>query len=390
MMKKLFKIIVIIQLFTLLFSCTENEKFDGTPEDNNLVFETITGVVSTNATFALPGQTIDFTATIPQDFATMVNDTIDIEAVTSTIGGSLRKKSVRLLPGQSSVTDKILVGGGGGTFFMPVDLKLNAINIKNSFPGKQFLLKSNVITIESGDTRVPADSDNKLQIKVAWESLTTRNRIECKISRVGSVALSLKGSITSANPNPSSNVIKIDGTQYPISYNTDLNTTAENFVLLNSQDILNNNGIVVRNEGKALLFEYSTSTVPVITINNATGTNLGGFVFSSVTTGSGTLYTSREYLILNSQIASTSSSGLESALGSYNAGNYKISINAISLESTPNDLKYRIIIKKPNGETFVYNGVYNQMTTTSGFKDIFSFSKVWYGDSAIYSNFTQL
>lgn len=390
MMKKLFKIIVIIQLFTLLFSCTENEKFDGTPEDNNLVFETITGVVSTNATFALPGQTIDFTATIPQDFATMVNDTIDIEAVTSTIGGSLRKKSVRLLPGQSSVTDKILVGGGGGTFFMPVDLKLNAINIKNSFPGKQFLLKSNVITIESGDTRVPADSDNKLQIKVAWESLTTRNRIECKISRVGSVALSLKGSITSANPNPSSNVIKIDGTQYPISYNTDLNTTAENFVLLNSQDILNNNGIVVRNEGKALLFEYSTSTVPVITINNATGTNLGGFVFSSVTTGSGTLYTSREYLILNSQIASTSSSGLESALGSYNAGNYKISINAISLESTPNDLKYRIIIKKPNGETFVYNGVYNQMTTTSGFKDIFSFSKVGYGDSAIYSNFTQL
>jgi hypothetical protein len=391
LMKNYFKIIATFLTISFVVSCSTNDKFEGTPESNKLIIETITGVVSTNSTFALPGQYIDFTATIPQEFATMVNDTIDIEAVTKTIGGSIRKATVRLLKGENVVSGKILVGTGGGTFFMPVDLKLNAINIKNSFRGKQFLLSSNVITIDSGDSSVPSDNDSKLQIKVAWENLTTGNSIDCKISRIGSIALTLKGSITVTNPNPASSTITISGTTYPIQFNTDLSVSATNFANSNHDDILSTKGIEVSAVGKALLFEYTTVTPPVITIANASGTNLGGSVFSSVNfSPGGSPKVSKEFPIFNSQLASTSSTGLESILVAFNPGDYKISINAVALESSPKDLKYRVIIKQPNGTTQVFNGVYTGMTSTSGFKDVLKFKKIGLGDSAYYTAFVQL
>ncbi len=384
-MINLIKTIVVFQILLIVVSCTTNDKFDGTPESNNLTIETITGTVSSTATFALPGQAVDFTATIPQEFAAMVNDTIDIEAVTKTLGGSLRRATVRLLPGINTINGKVLVGGGGGTFNMPVSLKLNAISLKNAIAGKHFLLTSNEITFDSGDTSVPVDSDSKFQVKVAWENLSTGNQINCKITRLNSVALTLKGSTVS-----SSN-ITVMGTQYPITYDTDLTTTASNFVSTHAVTILADKNIIVTSIGKSIFFDNSTDTLPTISIPSGSGTNIGGAIFTSANfAAAGSLEAPRSFSILNSQLASTSTTGIENQLAVYNPGNYKVSISPTVLESTPLDLKYRIIIKKPDGTTLIYNGTYNQATSTSGFIDILKFTKEGLGDDAVYSNIIQL
>jgi hypothetical protein len=43
-------------------------------------------------------------------------------------------------------------------------------------------------------------------------------------------------------------------------------------------------------------------------------------------------------------------------------------VQAADLEAPSVDLKYRIVVKFPNGDTKIYNGVYNAMSVASGLK----------------------
>jgi hypothetical protein len=383
-MKRLSNYAFLLCFTILMVSCTTHDKFDGTPEDNNLSIETITGTIVSSSNFVLPGQSVDFTAILPQEFVTMVNDTINVEAITSTLGGVLRKSSVQFLPGQQSVTSKVTVGGGNGSFFMPVEIKLNAIALKHAFPGKHFLLNSNVLSLASGDSTVPADNDSEFQVKIAWENLTVGNNIECKISRVNSTAVTLKGTVANSTFN-----IIYNGVSYPVTYNTDLSTTATNFFNANQAAFLSNN-IVLTAVGKSLIFSSTTSS-PVITVSSSTGSNLGGAVFNSLNfPASGSVINPRSYSVKNFQKTGTTSNEVEGSTYLYNPGDYKVTINAISLEETPKNLKYRIIIKQPSGVVTIYNEVYNGMTLTSGPKDVLSFTKTGIGDSSVYSNITKL
>jgi hypothetical protein len=379
-----------LSILILFFSCVpDNEKFNGTPEDNNLSIETVIGSISTPVTFALPGQLVDFTVTLPQDFVSKVNTKLTVEAVTTTTGMSIRKGYVTLNPGQNSGSGKILVGGGGGTFSMPVSLKLNAVSLETAFPGKQFLLTSEKVIVDSGDTSVPDDSDNKFQIKVAWESTSSGNPMTCSISRDNSTALTLKG-----NNWTSVKYIKISGTDYPIVFNTDLNTTAFNFKNLQGPIIQADKGIEVKSSGKALLFNFGVAGIQEILMSPFSATvppppSPFGVFFSGGNFITGTNLKSKSYQILNSQLTSTSSS--ETVETGFNEGTYIVSIIPSGvIEATTTNLRYRIIVKLPSGLVNIYNGVFNNITSTSPKKDIFKFTKTGLGQNADYGNFLQL
>lgn len=170
-----------LSLFT---SCDDNDdKFSGTPV-GVMPIETIQATVSTNTDFALLGQTIKFTATLPSEFRNLtLQDTVTVEASTITLGGSLRKGTVDILPGDYSAEGEIVVGGGGGAFDLTFDLKLTAISLKHEIQGKHYLIDSNTLTIASGNSSVPAENDSRLQIRVTWQNLTAPNVIRSKIVR---------------------------------------------------------------------------------------------------------------------------------------------------------------------------------------------------------------
>lgn len=168
---------------TFLASCVDDtEKFTGTPV-GVMPIETLTGTVTTDTDFALLGQKINFTATLPEGFRNIVTDTVTVEATTITLGGSVRRATVDILPGENSKTGEISIGGGGGAFDLTADLKLTAMNLKSPVPGKHYLLDSNVITIASGNSSVPSERDDRLQIRVSWQNVSSPNNIRVKVQR---------------------------------------------------------------------------------------------------------------------------------------------------------------------------------------------------------------
>lgn len=368
-------------IFLSLISCTKEDKFEGTPSLNGQEIETIKGTVVSNTSFALPGQTINFTATLPIDFINKVNQEISVEVQTKSISGSSRRTSIKFPKGQNVMTGKVLVGGDG-TFFMPVYMKLNAVKLTEEIAGKHYLLTSDDVIIDSGSTSVPVDDDSRLQIKIAWENKTTGNNFLCSIARVGSTAVSLKGSLSSSAK------ITISGTQYPFTFDTDLTTTATNFVTTYAAIISANKNIIVTKVGKAIFFKYVTLGPPVITIASTTtpanARNLGGSVFNSFIFSAGS-DSSKEYPILNSQLSSTTV--VESQAFAFNEGDFVVSIKPSVLEIDPSDVKYRIIIKQPNGDVLVSNGTFIAASATSSAKKVLTFSKTGYGDSAVYNQF---
>jgi hypothetical protein len=74
-------------------------------------------------------------------------------------------------------------------------------------------------------------------------------------------------------------------------------------------------------------------------------------------------------------------------------GTYKLKLGvttANDLVTSPVDMKYRIAIRFPDKHVEIYNGVYNNLSVSSGFIDILQFEKTGTGDSARYINFVNL
>lgn len=302
-MKKLKVLLFFMLGAAILVSCEDDDnKFTGSPV-GVMPIETLTGTVSTDVDFVLPGQTIDFTATLPAGFRDIVKDTVTVEASTFTTGGGVRRASVDILPGDESATGEIVVGGGGGTFDLSCDLKLTAINLKKVVPGKHYLMTSNTVTINSGNSSVPAENDSRLQIRISWENKTNPNNLRPKIVRTTGVE-----------------------TFFP-------------------------NGIEPR-----IQKSYPIYNSPII--NPVTGNP----------TPEGSNY-------------------------SYLPGTYKLKLGvttANDLVTSPVDMKYRIAIRFPDKHVEIYNGVYNNLSVSSGFIDILQFEKTGTGDSARYINFVNL
>ncbi len=289
----LYQLFIISSLFIFISCEPKEERFTGSPE-GKLVFENVTAIVSTTNTFALQTQEIDFTATLPQGFRSLVSGKVTIEATTTTISGSVRKASVDVLPGQNSATGKIVVGGGGGTFDSIYTLKLTAINLENPVLGKQYTLDSNVLTIGfGGSTRIPDEDSKTLLVRIVWENKVTPNQLNCYVTV------------------PSGNEFLISSA-----------TTFREYSIAK--------------------FAKKTSTGNIIPQNAA-------YAFSS--------------------------------------GDYVFSINANTIETTPIDLKYRAILRFPDGSVKVFNGLYNNLTLTSSKKQILKFTKTGIDDTSDYVNF---
>jgi hypothetical protein len=78
----------------------------------------------------------------------------------------------------------------------------------------------------------------------------------------------------------------------------------------------------------------------------------------------------------------------ESASFSWREGTYNLSLSAPSGlpdGSVPRDKEYRIIIVKPNGESEVFNGVYEDLTATSPQKLVLSITKTVDGDDVDFT-----
>jgi len=387
-MKNLKIVFLFILGAAFLTSCSDDdERFTGSPV-GAMPIETVNATVSTDASFALPGQTIKFTVTLPADFRAIVTDTVTVEASTFTLGGSVRRGTVDVLPGQDSATGDITVGGGGGTFDMAFDLKLTAISLKKEVPGKHYLIASNTINIASGNSSVPAESDNKLQMILSWENLDKPNTVRVKVGRVGQTAIGLAGA-------SGSRTINVAGSPYVATFATNLTTTASNFVTNYAATILANSGITVTSSESAILFNYSTATPPVIT---TTGTGLAGSTIYSVDTQvlPGTQPTiSKSFFVRNEPRVNPNTGRIvvENGTSAYGAGDYLVQIGATSandLAVSPTDLKYRIAIRFPDGHVEIFKGTYFGMSVAGGFKPVLSFTKTGTGDASQYTNFSNL
>jgi hypothetical protein len=78
----------------------------------------------------------------------------------------------------------------------------------------------------------------------------------------------------------------------------------------------------------------------------------------------------------------------ESASFSWREGTYILSLSAPSGlpdGTVPRDKEYRIIIVKPNGESEVFNGVYEGLTATSPQKPVLSITKTVNGDNVTFT-----
>jgi hypothetical protein len=380
-MKNTFKFLFIFLFSTFLLSCVQSDKFSGSPV-GIIPIETIVANVSTSVNYALPGQKINFKATLPQDFRSIATDTVTVEATTVTKVGSIRKAYVDILPGSNFADGEILVGGGvGNQYDSNFTLSLTAIKLKKEISGKHFLLTSNVLTIDSGLTSVPVDNDKGLVVQFSWQNITKQNLIQLRTIRDKSVSITFNKSfisgITKIKLSPTATIT------YDAIFSTDLKTTAFNFA--NTYPILPG-GITVTAINNSLIFNYPNNTFTSPTVAPATGARVfrSGDNFLADQT--------KDFLIYKTQkVNSNGSLRAEDGLSAFNPGIYKFSLsaplaatNGLEFDPTPS-FRYRVILKYPDASVVIYNGVINNLSYTSGYKEVFQIEKTGMGDQTVYT-----
>jgi len=183
-MKNFKYIYLIAPLLVLFLSCeSDDEKYSGTPVGNQQ-FETIEGTISTNVIKAMRNQAIPFRVSIPKTF----KDTVSIEVTTLNLSGGRTRVSVDILPGDTEATDEIPCAGGP-LYDTTVDLSITGIALKTVESGKHYLIKSNVITLQTGNTSVPASDNSRLSVRFVWpEPGSQRNNIRLTVTRPAGLA----------------------------------------------------------------------------------------------------------------------------------------------------------------------------------------------------------
>ena len=164
-MNKISKILFLIAFIAFIFSCSTDEKFSGSPI-GNVEIVTLNATVASTTLNALGTQEVDVTITLP-DNKTFV-DTVSVEVTTLRQNGVGRTRGyIEIMPGQNTATGKVEAVGGEfftGTF----SLFLSAINLQTVEAGRHYLITSNKIDINTGDTSLLATQEDRLRIGVAW------------------------------------------------------------------------------------------------------------------------------------------------------------------------------------------------------------------------------
>lgn len=210
-MKNIKKFFLLAPLMAMFISCDdEGEVFTGSPlDDPNIAIVPITATIetvpadaATNLVF-LTDQKIPVKITLPRAFA----DTVQVEATSLSSNGRRRRNYIEFLPNETVQTGDVLAAGGD-LFNDHFDMYASAIELYNGEPGKHYLLNSNVLTINSGNTTVPDNDVTKLQIKLSWpDAGSQRNNLRLNIDRPNPTAdanPALTGTIRTHNINVSS------------------------------------------------------------------------------------------------------------------------------------------------------------------------------------------
>lgn len=173
-MKKIKIIFFLAALVSVFASCeSDEEKYSGTPVGNQDI-ETIQGNIELlpgSVTKFMSNQKIPVKITLPFAF----QDSVTVEVSSITVSGGRTRISVIFVPGQTVSNPENIAGedpeipaAGGAIFNTTMEVYLSGIALSHAIPGKHYLLTSEHIVLNTGNTTVPGDNANKLQTKFAW------------------------------------------------------------------------------------------------------------------------------------------------------------------------------------------------------------------------------
>lgn len=187
-MKKYTHILLLSLLTLAVFSCSTEDKFSGSPV-GNLEIVTLTGTIETSVENALTDQEVEFTASLPA--GKVFNDTVTVEVTALRTDGGRVRGYYDIMPGQTSVTDKI-AAVGGLVYDTTFELSMTAIRLQTVEPGIQYLMTSNKISINTGNNSIPEAESDRLKIRFVWENPSSTNKFKCWIKKPG-VAADVEG-----------------------------------------------------------------------------------------------------------------------------------------------------------------------------------------------------
>lgn len=180
-MKNLLRRLMVLPLIAIaLTSCEDDDdRFNGSPV-GKLNIETLKGQISTPTTFALAGQKMDFTVTLPRTFS----DTVSVQATAMSISGRRVRASVDVMPGDLTATGEIF-SAGGTLFDSTFDLYLSGIALQTADPiGTHFLLTSDVLKIGTGSSAIPTQNSERLLVKLVWPfANSSTNTLQLRVDR---------------------------------------------------------------------------------------------------------------------------------------------------------------------------------------------------------------
>jgi hypothetical protein len=182
-MKKLFNIFCLVFVATAIVSCDENDRVSGSPVDSSDIV-TLTGIISSTESAVVAGQQVSFTATIPQTF----EGDVKVEATAQLPNGVKTRTSVVIPAGETSVTGIIQVPSSEAPILMPFNnamkLSLTAILLTEGEKGTHYLLNSNELTLDFGDSAIPVPNITRLQIRFDWAGPYEQNDLDMYVIRV--------------------------------------------------------------------------------------------------------------------------------------------------------------------------------------------------------------
>lgn len=187
------KLFILLSLSLLLFSCSKDDVFTGSPDESNII--TLTGSIATTETSVLSSQRIPVTITIPQSFPMDVN----VQATAFIPDNNKKATRTILIPaGQTSVVDYVTAPGADSSslpFIMTVQLSLTGIttapvvDVPPGFEGKQYKLTSNVLELEYGDTSVLVANAKRMAVRLdfqgPWGSQAGANNLNVVLTKNG-------------------------------------------------------------------------------------------------------------------------------------------------------------------------------------------------------------
>ncbi len=429
---KNFKIIFsFIVLLTFTLSCTNEEKVVGTIEGNNLEKTPLVGIISTTADYVLTDQKTPITITLPKSFADIV--TVEVSSFSDT--GRRRRTYIQIPANQTSINSFASAAGGVDGVYdgSKCTFVLSGISLKTTEPGKHYLLTSNELQINTGNSSVPSANSSKLQIRLNW-LYPSDNNLNFLFQKQNGVVTSL---ITGANSNGTNITVSSTAELVPgmVVKVANVTTTSGNFLsntvitaitsattfIVNrappTASTLTNATIIGYGNNYNDVNAYSVAkdvTVSstaglykgmVLHVLSGTGKFAANTVISEVTSSTTfTLSVTPTTALSGATIVASfadvlapitteknrthdiATAGTTNIASSSSVqGDYIFKIAPVSLITGTTSLPYRLVIVKPNGELIVYNGVYSDLTLASPFKDVLKVNKTGEGDAAVFT-----